>query len=131
MVHLAIDTPEDWCAEGTETIEELIREHAFGGLEVAREEIQSETLAEVAAIELLYPFEFRAADLASQESLSALSVRYQIPEYAIGRALAPSYMKLATELWTKVGGHMLGGIGSEPVKKKARKPVRKARAAAR
>lgn len=115
MMHLAIDEHEDWSSDGCDTIEDLIKDHAFEGMHIPRHEIQSEALAEVAAIELLYPMEFRIADIKNGTPKTELSAIYEVPLYVVDRALSESYMKLARLTWSEVGGHGLGGIGSNPV----------------
>lgn len=114
MIHLAIDEPEDFSPRGTETIEELIRDHSFEAMKPAREEIQSEVLAELAAFELLYPMEFRLADTDAVTSYSVLAVQYAVPDYVIERCLSSGYMKVARATWNEVGGHGLPGIGGNP-----------------
>lgn len=114
MMHLAIDEKEDWTYDGCETIEQLIKEHAFDGMRLPRDEIQSEVLAEVAAFEILYPMEFRQADINSGTPPQELSDKYEVPIYVISRALAQSYMKMARANWNEIGGHGLGGLGSDP-----------------
>lgn len=114
MIHLAIDEREDWSPNGVATIEELIRDHSFEQLKPAREEIQSEHLAEVAAFELLYPMEFRQGDIDKGVAFSKLAAEYEIPEYVVERVLDPGYMKMARALWFEIGGHGLGGLGSNP-----------------
>ena len=114
MVHLAIDEPEDFSPRGTDTIEELIRDHSFEAMKPAKDEIQSEVLAELAAFELLYPMEFRSDDSSKQTSYSVLAVQYAVPDYVIERCLSPGYMKVARATWNEVGGHELPGIGGKP-----------------
>lgn len=115
MAHLAIDEREDWNPDGCETIEELIKDHGFDGMRPAADEIQSEVLAELVAIELLYPMEFRQGDLDRGTVNPILAAEYQVPQYVIQRALAPSHMKRARALWHEIGGHGLGGLGSNPL----------------
>jgi len=115
MVHLAIDEKEDFSPRGTATIEELIRNHSFEAMKPAKEEIQSEVLAELAAFELLYPMEFRAGDMDRGVGISVLAVEYEVPDYVIERCLDPGYLRVARATWNEVGGHGLGGIGSRPV----------------
>jgi hypothetical protein len=68
--------------------------------------IQSEKLAEIAAIELMYPFKYRPADRAAIDAgtttLRALAVHFHAPEYVIGTALHDKHFALAQEFWNKV-----------------------------
>ena len=116
MAHLAIDEKEDWNTDGCRTIDELIKDHGFDGMRPAAEEIQSEVLAELVAIEILYPMEFRQGDLDRGATNSALAAEYEVPQYVVQRALAPGSMKRSRALWHEIGGgHGLGGLGSNPL----------------
>ncbi|GGZ23238.1 hypothetical protein [Asticcacaulis endophyticus] len=114
IVHLGIDEKEDWNPDGCFTLDELIKENGYSGINKVMSETQSEHLAEIAAIELLYPFEFRASDIASGKSVMQLSHEYQVPPYVIARALSPNHMKMARAVWNEIRGHGLGGLGSSP-----------------
>lgn len=106
LMHLAIDEPEDWSVDGTETLAALFVEMSFDNGNVAENVAQSEVFAEIAAIEILYPYEFRALDrksLADQTtSLIKLSLEYEIPTFIVARALSEWYDKIATSVW----GHL-------------------------
>ncbi|RUT34525.1 hypothetical protein EMQ25_00750 [Arsenicitalea aurantiaca] len=114
MIHIAIDEKDDFSPQGSETIEELIRNHTLEALKPAKSEIQSEALAELAAFELLYPMEFRARDIAHSLPLGSLAAHYQVPNYVIERCLEPGYMKMARATWNEISGHGLGGLNSNP-----------------
>ncbi|MCO6386689.1 hypothetical protein [Aliihoeflea sp. 40Bstr573] len=114
LSHLAIDEKEDFNWDGSKTIEELIADHIFEGMRPAKIEIQSEVLAELVAIEILYPMEFRQADIESGRLPSDLAKDYGVPPYVIERALSQGHMKMARALWHEIGGHGLGGLGSDP-----------------
>lgn len=117
IAHLAIDEKEDWSNDGAETLDELIKEHEIDRGSPAKEGIQSEVLAEIAAIELLYPMEFRQADIDKGTSHSELAATHEVPQYVIQRALTPNHMKRARAIWNEIGGHELGGVGSNPAGK--------------
>lgn len=102
MAHLAIDEKEDWSVDGTETIEDLIREHEIDRGSPPRDGIQSEVLAEIAAVELLYPWEFRQNDIDSGKSNQELSAIHKVPQYVIQRALSPNHMKRSRALWNEI-----------------------------
>lgn len=103
LAHLIIDEEEDFSTLGAETIEHLIANHAEAAMQLPRDEIQSEHLAELAAVELLYPFEFRQGDLDKQTPLVDLSAEYEVPAYVIETALRPNYMKLLRMVWGEIG----------------------------
>jgi Zn-dependent peptidase ImmA (M78 family) len=106
--HLVIDEQEDWCTDGTSIIRQLVDEkETWQGNEVVpNAEIQSEKLAEFAALEILYPYTFREKDLedlrAKKTTLSKLSLEYHIPEVLISRALTEQHMRFVREMWQKV-----------------------------
>lgn len=113
LCHLSIDEPEDWSPRGHETIESLlIEEHLdyseLGGeqettRQLADRKAQSERMAEIAAIELMYPHEFRKVDLAAMDqqktTLKAVALHFHVPEYVVGTALHPARMNLADLGW--------------------------------
>lgn len=106
LSHLVIDEKEDWSADVLETIENMIVEFtlaAQGNHKEADNEVQSEILAELAALEILYPHEFREADnaalAAGTTTIPKLALDYEIPEFAVSRALSATHMKLCKEIW--------------------------------
>lgn len=114
LCQIAISEKEDWSVEGTKTLDTLLYEVMLdlrGTPPAGREKvvlpdpIQSEKLAEVAAIELMYPFRFRRADLAALQAgtttLRALAVHFHVPEFVIGIALHPRHFELAQEFWER------------------------------
>jgi hypothetical protein len=92
LCQVALDEPEDWSPAGTETLEaygyEVALDMAGGNGEkrkLAERHIQSERLAEIAATELMYPFEFRAQDLADitaqKTTRKAIALHFHMPEF--------------------------------------------------
>ena len=67
---------------------------------------QSEKLAVIAAIELMYPHEFRDDDVDSiakrKTTQKAIALRYHVPEYVIGSALHPGRLEFARLGWSLV-----------------------------
>jgi hypothetical protein len=115
LCQIAVSEKEDWSVFGAKTLETLLYEVTLD-LKDARTEsdqkapahpIQSEKLAELAAIELMYPFKFRAADKEALEAgsttLRALAVHFHTPEFVIGSALHPKHLEMAQEFWSKIG----------------------------
>jgi Zn-dependent peptidase ImmA (M78 family) len=104
LMHLVIDEPEDWSPAGVATLQSFFTEMSIGnGDHLAETRAQSEALAEIAAIEVLYPYEFRssdAADIASKKTTwPKLSLHYEMPRYALTRAHADWYKKIADAAW--------------------------------
>lgn len=115
LCQIAISEKEDWSIEGTKTLDALLYEVRLDTSAEKVEEraktviphpIQSEKLAEIAAIELMYPFKYRAADIAAVEAgattLRALAVHFHAPEFVIGTALHPTHHALAEEFWAMI-----------------------------
>jgi hypothetical protein len=64
---------------------------------------QSEKLAVIAAIELMYPHEHRGDDVkliaARKTTQKAIALRYHVPKYVIGSALHPGRLEFARLGW--------------------------------
>lgn len=112
LCQVALDEAEDWSPAGTETLEGYGYEVALDlageneKRQLAERHIQSERLAEIAATELMYPFEFRAQDLADitaqKTTRKAIALHFHMPEFAVGRALGEQRMLLVQKFWAKV-----------------------------
>jgi hypothetical protein len=108
LMHLALDEREDWSVDGTKTLGDLFVEMSLGNGHqvVAANAIQSEALAEIAAIEILYPYEFRAADkealLANKTTLAKLALEYDVPPFIISKALSNWFNDIATQMWGEI-----------------------------
>lgn len=96
ICHLMIDEKDDWSSDGIETIKGLLREWALTGEngtghENPSDPLMSEMLAEIAAIEMMYPREFRAADVAKvangETTVEKIALQHDLPPYAIEQAL--------------------------------------------
>ena len=71
----------------------------------ARADVQSEFLTKFAAIELLFPQEFREnckEEVKSGKSMYQVSEYFDIPEHLIEFALTDYYMQLSKNVWDKV-----------------------------
>ena len=71
-------------------------------------DVQSEYLTKLAAIELLFPLQFRdkcIEDIARGESSTyEISVYFDIPEHLVEYALTESYMKFSKKVWVGAEG---------------------------
>jgi Zn-dependent peptidase ImmA (M78 family) len=108
LMHLAIDEPEDWSPAGVATLQSFFTEMSIAnGDHLAEARAQSEALAEIAAIEILYPYEFRADDAAAiasrKTTWAKLSLHYELPRYIVTRAHADWYKKVADAAWDAIG----------------------------
>ncbi|TBZ94474.1 hypothetical protein [Rhizobium leguminosarum] len=107
LCHVIIDEKEDWSTDGVETIRDLLVEYFMTDGEEAAKVSQSEMLAEIAAIELLYPFEYRDGDLkklaAQHTTIAKIADQHGIPGVMVGRALEEHYhANVASMLWTEL-----------------------------
>ncbi len=115
LCQLAIDEKEDWSPRGHETITGMLFEASldYGNAgqdeenrQIADRKVQSEKLAEVAAIEMMYPYEYRNKDLVllreAKTTLKALALHFHAPEYVVGTALHPGWMNIAKLGWSLV-----------------------------
>jgi hypothetical protein len=96
LSHLMNDEEDDWSSLGVETITNLMKEWEMcadggDGHKNPANPLQSEALAEIGAIELMYPFEFREADIAKlaagTTTIEAIALEHEAPSYAIEQAL--------------------------------------------
>lgn len=111
LCQLAIDEPEDWSPLGHKTIENLLIEEHLDleqdeatqkARKIADGKAQSEKMAEIAAIELMYPYEFREGDLEAigkTTTLKAVALHFHVPEFVIGSALHPARRHIAQLGW--------------------------------
>lgn len=95
LCHLMIDESDDWSSLGVETIQGLLKEWELVGENGTghtnpSDPLKSEMLAEIAAIEMMYPREFRATDIAkiaaNQSTLQKVALQHELPAYAIEQA---------------------------------------------
>ncbi|WP_417489453.1 ImmA/IrrE family metallo-endopeptidase [Maricaulis sp.] len=106
IAHVVIDEKEDWAPDGATTIDQAIREANLPDHEAAAAAVQSELLAQMAAVELLVPWEFREADkhavTTGKLTKRNLASHYGVPEVVIGW----SFMQydLLKEIWETANG---------------------------
>jgi len=118
LSHIAVDEVEDLSVFGEETIAKMIDAKTIErfsdengnatdkGIKVPDNEIQSEEIAEIIAIEIMYPHEFRENDLAQlkvgKATIASLALYYKLPGIIIQRALGIHYRDLANKMWEKL-----------------------------
>lgn len=95
LCHVMNDEEDDWSPRGGETISGLLKEWELleengDGHSDPSDPIKSEMLAEIAAIEMMYPREFRGADIqkiANKETtIQKIALQHEVPPYAIEQA---------------------------------------------
>ncbi|MFW5654957.1 MAG: hypothetical protein ACOCYW_04835 [Roseicyclus sp.] len=98
LLHLIIDSEEDMSPYGDEILEKLVQEGHIGVISKNGDKpaAQSELVAEVAAIELLYPIQLRLQDYAERDrrplNMRKLALRYGIPVNFIETAFSAGYL---------------------------------------
>lgn len=103
MCHIAIDQEEDWSSSGHETIRDLVSEYSIQNDKEAEITSQSEMLAEIAATELLYPFDHRQIDRKKVENgettIGKIANHYKIPQFIVSRGLGDNHHEIAEFMW--------------------------------
>jgi hypothetical protein len=105
-----LDELEDYSTDVVETIATLKKAKTPGETIEAGAALiaSSENLAEVIAIELIYPFEYREEDIAKKnngEAPSSIAERRGVPEYYVEIALDESYVAACKALWELLEHH--------------------------
>lgn len=108
LCHVILDEEEDWSVDGVNTIEQLQNDLHLNGnntkAKVAASTSQAELLAELAALELLYPIECRQADQRRQNFVTQRAAyEHGIPVSMVERAISENYREAADRLWEDVG----------------------------
>jgi hypothetical protein len=105
ICHVIIDEKDDWSSFGASTISTLLSDYFMTNGSMANV-LKSEILAEIAAIELAYPYEDRIRDRSAYLGGSLTSAKisgfHKIPEVFVSRS--------QTERYHSTMGHMWGGI---------------------
>jgi Zn-dependent peptidase ImmA (M78 family) len=110
LLHLIIDKDEDMSPYGDETLDKLVRDGHIGIISQNGDKppAQSELIAEVAAMELLYPIQNRPSDLgdvkAEKSSFAKLSIRYGIPPNFIDTVFSEGYRETLMAAFTQTQG---------------------------
>ena len=109
LSHLAIDEQDDWSTLGVETIKNLLSEYQLlekngEGHQNPARSLASEILAEIAAIELLYSFEYREADIkkieADETTINKIALEHDVPPFAIETALV--HYDVLKQIWDEI-----------------------------
>lgn len=104
LCHVLLDTQEDWSTDVVATIVGLLAFSSLNGEESAV--IRSEKLAEVMALELIYPLEDRREDRAYLQAggkISDLAEKRKVPPLWIERGVADWYYESCEEAWKAMG----------------------------
>lgn len=96
LCHALCDGEEEHSADGIATLTELIKTIDLDG---AAPPVVSETFAEIIALELLYPIEFRRGDKEAGKSASGLADEFGIPAKWVENALTDKYLTTCELVW--------------------------------
>jgi hypothetical protein len=107
LFHLINDETEDFQPDGTITIIGIVAEYTVISSGLPHPSIQSEDLAEICALEFMYPYEYREADMAAikagNTTVSKIALHYGVPSTLISKAVTPYYhTHVAGRIWGKV-----------------------------
>lgn len=107
LCHVIIDEKEDWSVLGVRTIEDLLIEYFANIGAVAKGVSQSEMLAEIAALELLYPYDCRTFDLNELANKNTTIIKiasyHRVPPAMISRAVDNHYhTNVAKPIWDEI-----------------------------
>lgn len=98
LCHILIDKSDDFQADPCITIEGMTSEPGFF-VEGSANETDSEQLAEMIAMELIYPLEDRRADLASEASFEQIALNRCVPDKYVYRGLEQKHFELCEKIW--------------------------------
>jgi Zn-dependent peptidase ImmA (M78 family) len=104
LCHVLLDTADDWSTDVVETIAGLLAFSRLTGDESPA--IRSEKLAEVMALELIYPLEERREDRAFIQAggkVSDLADKRKVPPLWIERGISDWYYEACEETWKVIG----------------------------
>jgi Zn-dependent peptidase ImmA (M78 family) len=99
LCHAVNDLPEEFSPQAEHTIRGLLQYAGVAMEDTASPALQSERLAELIAIELLYPIEFREEDIKSGASVREIVARRGIPSSIIQRCHIPSHLDACKHFW--------------------------------
>ena len=105
--HHLLDGEEFHTEDPTAVIEEIVLdESGINGADDPGLDVQSEILTKFAAIELLFPLEFRdsckAEVNAEKKSTYEIAAHFDIPEHLVQFSLSDNYMKFSKRIWDDV-----------------------------
>jgi Zn-dependent peptidase ImmA (M78 family) len=103
LCHALMDKVEEYSPEGVNTLRELT---LWGGLQLnadeASEIVRCERLAEIMALELIYPFEYRDEDklkIQNGSTLRDIASTRGVPATWVDRSHQEQYMNAVREIW--------------------------------
>ena len=98
LCHILIDQADDFQPDPRVTIEGLKTAAGYFA-ESSPNEIDSEHLAEIIALELIYPVEHRRDDLQSGKTPEEIAADRRLPDRYVYRGLDEKHYKMCLEMW--------------------------------
>lgn len=101
LCHVVVDIEEDWNPNGLDTLQRLMTQP----LDIDAVEnlaFRSEHIAELVALEIIYPHENRREDIAAGAKTDLIAAKYKLPETIIQMVLSPVYMSMCDKYWRAV-----------------------------
>lgn len=106
MSHALNDQPSEYSTAGVQTIKELVLSDGILSDDMS-EQVRSERLAELFAVELIYPFNYRKEDVAllsnGTSSIRDIAKQRGVPLPITQRHLQAAPMKTCGEVWDALG----------------------------
>lgn len=105
LCHILIDTPSDFQPDPCKTIEGVKDDGILPFHDHSVTEVDSEALAEIIAMELVYPLEFRREDrelISKGATLSELSEKRKVPEKYISLGTSKTHYEECLEIWKRL-----------------------------
>lgn len=101
LCHVVVDVEEDWNPNGLDTLQRLMT----WTIDMDAEEnlaVRSEHIAEMVALELIYPLENRREDIAAGEKTDQIAAKYKLPEAIVQMVVSPAYLASCDKYWRAV-----------------------------
>ncbi len=112
MCHVVVDRKEDRSVDGPEVVQRLLTLSSFRQFpdtlsDTNSNQLNSEALAEMAALEFLYPFEMRVIDRkkwgSKVQTRSEIAQKYKLPEFLIDRVFYKENFEFCREALMSIG----------------------------
>ncbi|MEH6699389.1 MAG: hypothetical protein V7672_11860 [Brevundimonas sp.] len=105
LCHVVVDTEEDFNPNGVDTLQRMMSLVADMDA-IENLALRSEHIAEMVALELIYPHEDRRAHMDAigrgEATFADIGTRYRLPEIIIQMILTPAYLAMCDKYWRAV-----------------------------
>jgi hypothetical protein len=105
--HALSDIVEDFSTDGVRTIRDMVKSAGKVDWDSFSPQVRSEKLAEIFALELLYPLEYREPDMArvaAGESILAIAIARGVPPSLVETSLDKDQYEACQEMWSEMDG---------------------------